>query len=191
VCPSARLQLQPDPRADLFAEPAEPTNQPEPTARWEPAAESEPAAAEPSERSEPTGNRRPPELETWAQPPQLIFADPPPETGDAPDTADRPTLVFIDPPEAEVFETGTPDPDRAFANSRDGTLARIASQASAFAERIPDQWPMKASPTLVGRDDAVARGLSDVQSPALTVLFALVVIAAVLLFVYLVTPLLR
>jgi hypothetical protein len=78
-----------------------------------------------------------------------------------------------------------------FASSRDSTLARIASQASAFAERIPDQWTLKASPTLVGNEDAVARDLPDVQSPALTVVFALVVIAVVLLFVHLVTPLLR
>jgi hypothetical protein len=97
---------------------------------------------------------------------------------------DRHTLVFSDP---------LPDPIESSADDvRDGAFARFASQATALAEMIPDRWSLPVAPKFTSAsDDVAARDFSDVQSPALTVLFAIVVIAAVLLFIYLVTPLLR
>lgn len=104
--------------------------------------------------------------------------------------ADRPLLIFSDPP-------SSPPPGRESAPGSEprvfeGPFSRLGNHASGFAERMPDHWALSAAPSLaVATEEAVARELAEIQSPALTVLFAVVVIAAVLLFVFLVTPLLR
>ena len=105
--------------------------------------------------------------------------------------ASRPVLIFSDPPSAPWPGRESDSVPDARA-TLDGPVRRLASHASAFAERMPDHWALTAPPTLVlATEEAVARELAEIQSPALTVLFAVVVIAAVLLFVFLVTPLLR
>ncbi|HUG47210.1 MAG TPA: hypothetical protein VMP67_02240 [Candidatus Limnocylindria bacterium] len=94
-------------------------------------------------------------------------------------------LIFSDPPPPPPAEP------RPVASS-DGAMGRLASQASALAERVPDNWGITRVPSVgSARDDALVHDLRDIPSPALTVVFAVAVIAAVLLFVYLVTPLLR
>ncbi len=116
------------------------------------------------------------------------FVSPPsrsPEPALAPPAAgDHPMLVFSDPP---------PTPTHAeIEELRESALSRFASHASALADRIPDRWSLTTAPKLASTsEDAVARDLAEIQSPALTVLFAVVVIGAVLLFISIVSPLLR
>jgi hypothetical protein len=145
-------------------------------------------AEAPTVHADPTSDdawvAAPPLLAADAQPvePELRYVPPPPGLVLGVGTAEeRPRLVFSDPllPSAE-------------GDGRDGVLTRIGNQATAFAERLPDGWSLPSAPTLTSTSEkAMARDLKDIQSPTLTVLFAIVAIAAVLLFVYLVTPLLR
>jgi hypothetical protein len=163
--PDDAMEWPDDPRPQTFWPAEAPTVHADPTSddAWVPAPPVLAADAPPVES----------ELRYVPPPPGLVVGD-----GTA---EERPRLVFSDPllPSAE-------------GDGRDGVLTRISNQATAFAERLPDGWSLPSAPTLTAtNEEAMARDLKDVQSPTLTVLFAIVAIAAVLLFVYLVTPLLR
>ena len=169
--PEVEIHWPEDPRAQIFW-PGEEQASPVPEKLPEPAVQEE------VERQyDPIYMPRDPRFE-----PRFLLEDVP---------ADRPVLIFSDPPSSPIPGTER-EPESEPRATFDGPVQRLASHASAFAERMPDHWALSAPPSLaMATEEAVARELSEIQSPALTVLFAVVVIAAVLLFVFLVTPLLR
>jgi hypothetical protein len=197
--PEVEIRWPEDPRAQIFwpAEQAAHTaivEQPvqAPTAELPPAAfASATAQPAPARNPDPAPEPALAEVERLKHDPIYLPRDPRFEPRfaleDVP--SDHPLLIFSDPSPAPPPE---PEPEPEAVAAGDGRFSRLANHASAFAERLPDHWALSAAPGLaVATEDAVAGELTDIQSPALTVLFAIVVICAVLLFVYLVTPLLR